>query len=106
MKTWFQRYHPSYFEKRGDRIYHVKKNARWAKPITAARLWNLIPEEQRSSFIQTDSVPVIDARDFGYHVIIGGKLSLDKPIVVKARYFTKNAQAEIERVGGKAIICD
>ncbi|KAI5150002.1 large subunit ribosomal protein L27Ae [Enteropsectra breve] len=106
MKTWFQRYHPDYFGKRGELIYHVKKNATWAKPISAASLWNLIPVEQRASFMENDAVPVIDARDFGYHVVIGGELSLERPVVVKARYFTKNAEEEIARVGGKAIICD
>ncbi|KAI5173416.1 large subunit ribosomal protein L27Ae [Pancytospora epiphaga] len=106
MKTWFQRYHPDYFGKRGQRIYHIKKNATWAKPITAARLWNIIPEEQRNEFLSSDAVPVIDARDFGYHVVIGGKLPVEKPIVVKARYFTKNAEAEIVRAGGRAIIAD
>lgn len=107
MKTWFQRYHPDYFGKRGQKIYHIKKNATWAKSITAARLWNLIPEEQRNVFMkQADAVPVIDARAFGYHVVLGGKLALDRPLIVKARYFTKNAEQEILNAGGKVIISD
>lgn len=106
MKTWFQRYHPDYFGKRGQKIYHINKNATWAKSITAARLWNLIPAEQRTALLSSDAVPVIDARAFGYHVILGGKMAIDRPVVVKARYFTKNAEEEIVRVGGKAIISD
>lgn len=106
MKTWFQRYHPDAFGKRGMKCYHENKNATWAKPISAAKLWSLIPAEQRATLMQSDSVPVIDARAFGYHVVIGGKLALDRPIVVKARYFTKNAEEEIVNAGGKAIISD
>lgn len=106
MKTWFQRYHPTYFGKRGDNIYHIKKNATWARFISAAKLWNLVPEEQRNEILKTDAVPVIDAREFGYHVIVGGELPLDRPVVVKARYFTPNATEEILKVGGKAIISD
>ncbi|KAI4290932.1 large subunit ribosomal protein L27Ae [Pancytospora philotis] len=106
MKTWFQRYHPDHFGKRGQDIYHIKKNALWAKEISAAKLWSLIPAEQRRSFMANDEVPVIDARAFGYHVVIGGKLSLDRPVIVKARYFTKNAEQEIVGAGGKAIIAD
>lgn len=106
MKTWFQRYHPDYFGKRGDNIYHIKKNATWDRFISAAKLWNLIPEDQRTDFLNSDKVPVINARDFGYHVIVGGKLPLERPVVVKARYFTPNAEQEISRVGGKAIISD
>lgn len=106
MKTWFQRYHPDYFGKRGSNVYHMKKNATWATRVSSARLWHLIPEDQRSKFLTTDAVPVIDCRAFGYHVVVGGEISVNKPIVVKARYFTKNAEREIERVGGKAIISD
>merc|ERR1712131_123861 len=106
MKTWFQRYHPDHFGKRGMKNYHEKKNATWKRQISAARLWNLIPEEQRNEIIKSENVPVIDAREFGYHVIIGGKIDLERPVIVKARYFTKNAEAEITKLGGKAIICD
>lgn len=106
MKTWFQRYHPDFFGKRGDHVYHIKKNATWDRFISAAKLWNLIPEQQRDEILKSDSVPVIEARNFGYHVIIGGELPLDRPLVVKARYFTPNAEKEILKVGGKAIISD
>lgn len=107
MKTWFQRYHPDYFGKRGMNVYHIKKNATYAKPIAAAQLWSLIPREQMFSIAKNEGeVPVIDVRQFGYHVVLAGKLPMERPIIVKARYFTKNAEAEITRVGGRAIICD
>lgn len=106
MKTWFQRYHPDYFGKHGDNVYHMKKNATWARSISAAKLWNLIPEEQRTEIMNSEKVPVIDAREFGYHVILGGDLPLNRPVIVKARYFTENAEKAITKVGGKAIISD
>lgn len=106
MKTWFQRYHPDFFGKRGDQVFHTKKNATWNRFISAAKLWNLIPEEQRAEIMKSDQVPVINARDFGYHIVVGGELPLERPIVVRARYFTPNAEKEITKVGGKAIISD
>lgn len=107
MKTWFQRYHPDHFGKRGMNTYHIKKNAAWAKSISTARLWNLIPEEQRNNILSNnDAVPVVCTRDFGYHVVLGGELPLDRPMIVKARHFTKNAEKAITEAGGKAIICD
>lgn len=106
MKTWFQRYHPDFFGKRGELMYHIKKNATWDRFISAAKLWNLIPEAQRNEILERNEVPVIEARNFGYHVIVGGELPLDRPIIVKARYFTPNAEKEILKVGGKAIISD
>lgn len=106
MKTWFQRYHPDYFGKRGENIYHMKKNATWSRFISAAKLWGLVPEEQRIEILKSGEVPVIDAREFGYHVVVGGELPLNRPIIVKARYFTPNAEEAIVKVGGRAIISD
>jgi large subunit ribosomal protein L27Ae len=106
MKTWFQKYHPDYLGTKGQRFYHIRKNTSWAKPISASRLWSLIPKETRYNLLSnTDDVPVINCRDFGYHVVQDGKLSLERPVVVKARGFTEGAKKEIESVGGKWIIC-
>jgi len=106
MRTWFERYHPDHFGKHGERLYHVKKNARWTRTIPAAKLWSLVPEEQRNVILKSDSVPVIDARAFGYHIVIGANLPVERPIIVKARHFSRNAREEITRVGGKFIVCD
>ncbi|KAK6090725.1 hypothetical protein P3W45_000448 [Vairimorpha bombi] len=107
MKTWFQKYHPDYFGTRGARVYHKKKNDEWARWISAAKLWSLIPKETRYDLLDNnqEAVPVINCRDFGYHVVVGGELSLDRPVIVKARKFTEDAKNQIERVGGKWIIC-
>ncbi|ADM12419.1 60S ribosomal protein L27A [Encephalitozoon intestinalis ATCC 50506] len=105
MKTLFTRFHPDYHGKRGMRVYHRKENSNYARPISSARLWGMIPKEQRYEFLDNvEKVPVIDVREFGYHIVIGGKLPLERPIVVKARYFTPSAKEEITRVGGKWII--
>ncbi|ORD95087.1 ribosomal prt L27A [Enterospora canceri] len=106
MKTWYMRYHPDFFGKKGMNIYHVKKNAEWARWMPLSRVWGLIPEQQRKELINGEGVPVIDAREFGYHVIIGGELPLNRPVVVKARHFTPAAVTEIESKGGRAIIVD
>lgn len=104
MRTFFMRFHPDHFGKRGMRIYHRKENSNYDRWISSARLWGLIPKEQRDTFLQSDKVPVIDVREFGYHVVVGGALSLERPVVVKARYFTEPAKEEITRTGGKWII--
>lgn len=106
MKTWFMRYHPDYFGKRGMTFYHIKKNAEYAKQISASKIWSLIPESQRNELVNSDKVPVINVRNFGYHVVVGGELSLKRPIVLKARYVTTAAVEEVEKYGGKVILCD
>lgn len=106
MKTWFQKYHPDYLGVTGQRFYHIRKNTSWAKAISASRLWSLIPKETRYELLDNqEDVPVINCRDFGYHVVGDGKLSLERPVVVKARGFTEGAKKEIEAVGGRWIIC-
>lgn len=104
MRSYFSRFHPDHFGKRGMRVYHRNANAEYARPISSAKLWGLIPKEQRDAFLENDKVPVIDVREFGYHVVTGGTLSLERPVVVKARYFTAPAKEEILRTGGKWLI--
>ena len=103
MKTWF---HPDYFGKHGEHIFHVKENANWNRFISASKLWHLIPEERKNEIIKSESVPVINVTDFGYPVVVGGDLSLERPKIVKARHFTKNTEEEILKFGGKALISD
>ncbi|KAH9411420.1 ribosomal protein [Ordospora pajunii] len=104
MRSYFDRFHPDYHGKRGMRVYHRSKEHEYAKPISSARLWGLIPKTQRNEYLDNDRVPVIDVREFGYHVVIGGKLPLERPVIVKARHFSEPAKEEITRTGGKWII--
>lgn len=106
LRTLFMRYHPDHFGKRGMNVTHLKKNALWKPQINVSKLWSLIPKNQLDEFINNESVaPKIDCRMFGYHIVRGkGDLSVDKPVIVTARYFTPNAIKKIEAVGGKCII--
>ncbi|OQS54566.1 RPL27A [Ecytonucleospora hepatopenaei] len=107
MKTWYTRYHPDFFGKKGMNMFHIKKNANYRKQISLARIFSLISEEERYKIISNkEACPVIDVREFGYHVVIGGELNFTRPLVVKARYITPNAVSELEKHGGKAVLCD
>lgn len=107
MKTWYTRYHPDFFGKKGMNIYHIKKNAEIQRQISLARIFSLVKEEERVQLLANkEACPVIDVRDFGYHVVVGGELKFDRPMVVKARYITPAAVAQIEQFGGKAVLCD
>ncbi|ORD99741.1 R27A [Hepatospora eriocheir] len=106
MRTWYMKYHPDFFGKRGMLNFHVKKNAEIKKSISLAKVYGLMDSESRKEVLNNESIsPVIDVREFGYHVVVAGELPLERPLVVKARYFTKNAEQQIANVGGKAIIC-
>lgn len=105
-KTLFMRYHPDHFGKRGMNCTHWKKNARYAPPINISKLWSLIPKPQLETIMNDTTVaPIINCRSFGYHIVRGGgQLSLKRPVVVMARYFTPKAVSKIESLGGRCII--
>jgi large subunit ribosomal protein L27Ae len=106
-RTWFDKCHPDHFGKRGMRMFHVNKNAKYLPKINVGRLWSLIPPAMIEKFSRDGSTeaPVIDLRQFGYSKVLGtGKLFYDKPIVVMAKSFTKGAEEKILKVGGQCIL--
>lgn len=105
-RTLFQRYHPDHFGKTGMNCTHIKKNALHAPQINVSQLWSLIPKTQIEAILSdSGSAPVIDCRAFGYHIVRGGgQLSVQRPVVVLARYFTPKAREMIGSVGGKCVI--
>lgn len=106
LRTLFMKHHPDHFGKRGMNCTHIKKNANFAPQINVSKLWSLIPKDQLTNFMKDGAnAPVIDCRAFGYHIVRGGgELSLKRPIVVLARYFTPEATSKIEELGGKCVI--
>eukprot|EP00927_Polykrikos_kofoidii_P005732 TRINITY_DN1227_c0_g2_i3.p2 TRINITY_DN1227_c0_g2~~TRINITY_DN1227_c0_g2_i3.p2 ORF type:complete len:164 (-),score=17.05 TRINITY_DN1227_c0_g2_i3:152-595(-) len=102
----FDKYHPGYFGKVGMRNFHVIKQSNVIPTVNVDRLWSLTSEEQRLYWKdKTDKVPVIDVLKRGYMKVLGkGKLP-PQPVIVKARYFTKDAEAKIKAVGGVCVLC-
>ena len=51
--------------------------------------------------MSTDTAPVLDMLNLGYSKVLGkGRLPEKKPLVVKARYFSKEAERKIKDAGG------
>ena len=73
--------------------------------INLDKLWTLIPAAKREEYIaskgKNSKAPVINVLDAGYSKVLGkGRLPADVPIVVKARYFSKDAERKIKENGG------
>merc|ERR1712085_8788 len=82
----FDKYHPGYFGKVGMRNFHLIKNSKVIPVINVERLWSLVSEQTRLYYAENkDKAPVID--------------------VLKARYFTKEAETKIKEAGGVCVLC-
>ena len=87
------------------RTFHKKNTLNFLPTINVDRLWSLLPEDVREKAkAETGEAPVIDVTKLGYHKVLGkGKLP-KVPIVVKAKYFSKDAEKKIQGAGGAVLL--
>ena len=67
------------------------------------QLWSLVPAEKRDAYVsgqKTDPAPVIDLLPLGYSKVLGKGRVPEIPIVVRARYFSRDAEQKIKEAGG------
>merc|ERR1711964_233803 len=96
-------YHPGYFGKVGMRYFHLTRNQYWKPTINLDKLWSLVPVETRDEYVsgkKTDTAPVLDLLPLGYSKVLGKGRIPEIPIVVRARYFSKEAERKIKEAGG------
>ncbi|CAE7393245.1 RPL27A [Symbiodinium natans] len=102
----FDKYHPGYFGKVGMRNFHLIKHGKVIPTINVERLWSLVSEQTRLFYKdKTDKAPVIDVMKAGYMKVLGKGQLPEQPMIVKARYFTKEAEEKIKAAGGVCVLC-
>ncbi|RAH71009.1 DNA helicase [Aspergillus aculeatinus CBS 121060] len=102
-RTNLDKYHPGYFGKVGMRYFHKTQQQFWKPTINLDKLWSLVPAEQRDAYVsgqKTDTAPVIDLLSLGYSKVLGKGRLPEVPIVVRARYFSRDAEKKIKEAGG------
>ncbi|KAK2797355.1 ATP-dependent DNA helicase chl1 [Onygenales sp. PD_10] len=102
-RTNLDKYHPGYFGKVGMRYFHKTQNKFWKPVINLDKLWSLIPSETRDAYVnkqKTDTAPVLDLLPLGYSKVLGKGRLPEIPVVVRARYFSKEAERKIKEAGG------
>jgi large subunit ribosomal protein L27Ae len=102
------KYHPGYFGKVGMRHYHLTRNQYHSPIINIDHLWTLVHEEDRDKVfagkLPAGEVPVIDVTRHGYSKVLGkGKLP-NQPVIVKAKFFSEEAEKRIKAVGGVCLL--
>lgn len=72
-------------------------------PSGSYQLWSLVPVEKRDEYLaekKTDTAPVLDLLPLGYSKVLGKGRIPQIPMVVRARYFSKEAERKIKEAGG------
>jgi len=95
----FDKYHPGYFGKVGMRYYHKTNNQFHCPTLNLDKLWTLVSKEVRDQATK-ENAPIIDVTQHGYFKVLGkGKLP-NKPVIVRAKEFSRRAEQKINNVGG------
>ena len=97
--------HPGYFGKVGMRELHLKKNLYFRPTMNLEKLWTLVGAQvMADAQTKKDQVPMIDVTKYGYFKVLGKGILPKIPVVVKAKFFSKKAEAKILAVGGACVL--
>lgn len=102
-RTNLDKYHPGYFGKVGMRYFHKLQNQFWKPVINLDKLWSLVPVDKRDEYLSKekgDTAPVLDLLPLGYSKVLGKGRIPDIPMVVRARFFSREAERKIKEAGG------
>ena len=89
------------------RTFHMKRGASHCKVLNVDKLWSMVPEgvyEKTKAAGNTDNVPVLDVTQLGYFKVLGKGNLPSVPLVVKARYFSLDAEKKIKAAGGACLL--
>lgn len=72
--------------------------------VHCVQLWSLVPAEKRHEYLKEgakkNTVPVLDLLPLGYSKVLGKGRLPEVPLVVRARWFSKEAERKITEAGG------
>ncbi|GBE58936.1 60S ribosomal protein L27a [Babesia ovata] len=101
----FDKFHPGYFGKVGMRYFHKIKNRFYCRSVNVENLWSMVPKEDVEAVAQEPGkAPVLDLVQKGYFKVLGTGKMPQKPLVVKARFFSKLAERKIKAAGGACVL--
>ena len=98
-RTNFDRFHPGFFGKIGMRHFHMTNNMYFRLVINLDKLVTLPMAEAEG-----EKVPVIDTLKAGYGKVLGKGAIPSKPVIVKARFFSRSAEEKIKAAGGVCVL--
>lgn len=104
-RTWFDKYHPGYFGKVGMRILHLNNNQEYCPVVNVDSLWALAGQQayEQAKGSNPQNATIIDVTKQGYFKVLGRGQLPKVPVVVRARFFSEQAERKIREAGG---ICE
>ena len=104
-RIMMDKYHPGYFGKVGMRVFHLKKNIHYRPIINLDKILTLVPKDvvEKAKTSNSDEKLTIDVTKYGYYKVLG-KGILPFPIIVKAKFFSKEAEKRLKEAGGAAVL--
>ena len=86
------------------RHFHLNKHEAYCPTINIEKLWTLVSHETyENAKKHPDKATVIDCNRAGYFKVLGKGLLPSLPIIVKAKLFSKDAEAKIKKVNGVCV---
>ena len=89
------------------RHFHFQKNQYHNPSINVEKLWTLVSEQTKAKYAKSgekDKVPVIDVTRAGFFKVLGGGQLPKQAVIVKAKFFTRQAEEKIKAAGGVALL--
>ena len=89
------------------RTFHLKRATQYCSIINIDKLWSLIPEEiyeKAKTEPDPENGPLIDVTKLGYFKVLGKGVLPSIPLIVKAKYFSMEAEKKIKAAGGACLL--
>jgi len=114
------KFHPGYFGKVGMRYFHKTQQKFFRPTVNLDKLWTLVSDQTRALGDAAAAVvakakadekeakdlklPVIDVVEAGYYKVLGKGRLPPRPVIVKAKFFSKKAEKVIKAAGGVCVL--
>jgi large subunit ribosomal protein L27Ae len=87
------------------RVFHLKRNIHFRPTINLDKLWTLVPKNvSEEAKNKKDQTLCIDVTKFGFHKVLGKGLLPKVPVVIKAKFFSREAEKRIKSIGGACVL--
>jgi len=88
------------------RYFHKTNNKYHCPIINLDKIWSLVSEQTRENYKDKKDgpAPVIDVVRAGYFKVLGKGVLPKQPVIVKAKFFSRQAEEKIKKVGGCCVL--
>lgn len=94
----FDKYHPDHFNKKGMRRFHDTKQKYYCPALNIDKILDYAKKSDPKI------LDTIDITKWGFFKLLGkGKLP-SRPLIIKAKIFSKKAQSKIVKSGGTCVV--